>query len=58
MSDITYSFMPKSITPDFSGTKVEFYKYKNKDYNQFKDKINRLKPSDFTILMKTVKSRI
>ena len=32
MSDITYSFMPKSITPDFSGTKVEFYKYKNKAF--------------------------
>ena len=43
MSDITYSFMPKSITPDFSGTKVEFYKYNNNDYNQFKDKNKPLK---------------
>ena len=47
MSDITYSFMPKSITPDFSGTKVEFYKYKNKDYNQFKDKNKPLKAFGF-----------
>ena len=47
MSDITYSFMPKSITPDFSGTKVEFYKYKNKDYNQFKDENKPLKAFGF-----------
>lgn len=40
MSGINYAFMPKSITPDFG---VEFYVYKNKDFNQFKDKDTPLK---------------
>ena len=43
MSDINYAFMPKSITPTVDGVQVEFFVYKNKDFNQFKDKNTPLK---------------
>lgn len=43
MSGINYAFMPKSITPTVDGVQVEFFVYKNKDFNQFKDKNTPLK---------------
>lgn len=43
MSEINYALMPKSITPTIGGTQMEFYVYKNKDFNQFKDKDTPLK---------------
>lgn len=43
MSDINYAFMPESITPTVDGVQVEFFVYKNKDFNQFKDKNTPLK---------------
>ena len=68
MSDINYAFMPKSITPTVDGVQVEFFVYKNKDFNQFKDKntplmalmrkifVNALrKPISVTISMKTAR---
>ena len=38
MSDLTYSMMPKSLTPVVDGQEVTFFVYKNRDFNQFKDK--------------------
>ena len=51
MSDINYAFMPKSITPTVDGVQVEFFVYKNKDFNQFKDKNTPLKPSCIPIIL-------
>lgn len=50
MSDFNYAMMPKSITADVDGRNITFYKYKNKEFNQFKDKETPLKAFGFYYL--------
>lgn len=50
MSDLTYSMMPKSLTPVVDGQEVTFFVYKNRDFNQFKDKKTPLKAFGFYYL--------
>lgn len=50
MSELTYSMMPKSINPVVDGQEVTFFVYKNKDFNQFKDKETPLKAFGFYYL--------
>lgn len=37
-ADLTYYFMPKELVAEVDDQKVTFYVYRNKDFNQFKDK--------------------
>ena len=47
MSYLTYAFMPKKLEPTVDGYQMEFHVYKNKEYNQFKDKETPLKAFGF-----------
>ena len=47
VSDLTYSFMPKKLEPTVDGYQMEFYVYRNKEFNQFKDKKTPLKAYGF-----------